>query len=419
VTSYSATQDIAPSQSAWYRLAAVLLVAVPPLDRAVPSVSVGVAAVSLTDAVVLVALAAVVLDSVWMRRAVVPTRVLGWSVALTTLTALFLLGEIRYYAEGTGLRQAISLALSGSYVLAIVFIARGCGMGSFTRPLLWIATINGGATILAGLFPNALGFLATRLHPESHSRAIWGIALPFRRTAGFFHGYEYNAIYLYAGMACALGYHARSPRLRYPAAVAVMVAGGIVTQSRSTWIGIILFAFCWAYYAPMLRPGGMARSAFARAALLTAAAAAAVPLFYLLRAFIGMNEKTYLARLYLSRLALEMVQDTPLLGRGYGSFASTGEKVVHNMFILVLYGTGLVGLLILMIVVFAPFVWVGRTRDRAWAWALAAPTMFAASTASALSFYSLWLVIGLVLAAPVASHVAPGVFAAALPSRQR
>ncbi len=216
-----------------------------------------------------------------------------------------------------------------------------------------------------------------------------------------------------SGLACALGAYAQSPRLRYIVATVVMVAGGVVTQSRSTWIGLILFAFCWAYYAPMLRPDGPARTAFSRAALLAVAAVlAAAPLFYLFRTFIVMHEKTYLARIYLSRLALEMVQDAPLLGRGYGSFAGEAGKVVHNMFILVLYGTGLVGLLLFLVVVFVPFLWVRGSRDRAWAWALGVPTMFSASTASALSFYSLWLVIGLVLAAPVASHVAPGVFLA-------
>jgi hypothetical protein len=380
-----------------WRGAAVVLLAVPILDQSLPRISIGAGGLSVADGCMFATTLPIVMAALRGRVVVVPHRLVMWVLALAALSALFVFGETRGDGRGLGLRQAAVLCLAGLYVSSVVIVVRAAGLKFCLQALVALATLNAIIIILAGLFPNQLGVLSARLHVVS--RKVSSFKLPFRRNAGLMSTYAYSALYTLAGLASARYLRHAEPRQWYSAASALLVVSAFVTQSRSTWLAVILYAAVAVYCGPVTRGVAEAVSGRRRVGFGLLAVTLAVPAGAGLMALVRMVPATVYARLYQYRVAWELFTSSPIAGTGYHAFLNAHrDHVVHNMFLTVLYSTGCLGLAAMAAVIGLPYVSAPQGRPRAWALSVGVPSLAVVSGASGLSYYSGWLVLGLMLA---------------------
>jgi O-antigen ligase len=337
--------------------------------------------------------------------------IMTWVVFLIVLCSLFMVGEFES-DSGFASRQALSLLACGIYVLEIYFISKALGLSFLLKCIIILAILNGLLTLVVGFFPGHFGFLVSNI--SETGRSIGEIKLPFVRNVGLFNHYGYSAAY----MLLAAGSNLLLSRGRFKAKTMlvffIIISSAIVTQSRATWVSVLLFTVLCFFYLPEFRGKMNPRYLMARKTVLCAILLLSVPVFYrVFMILVEIKRTTFFARIDQFALGLNLFYENAFFGSGYGKYYefATGSPI-HNMFVTVLYSTGAVGFSVFIVMLLMPLALLRRGCMRAWGVTVLLPISLVLSASSGLSYYSFWLAIGCLLAGtggkPVAGSMVCG-----------
>lgn len=305
-------------------------------------------------------------------------------------------------------RQFLSLLLAGVYVFSIITIARKTGVAFLMKWIVIISMVNSVFTILIGIFPNILQSLVFEI--SEHGRSLGGEKLPFVRNIGFFNHYGYGAAFLLLALGSTLFLSAGRIGRREVLVFIVILSSFVVTQSRAIWIAALLLISLMILFLPDLQGAQYRRIVWLRKALFILLAFASLPIMNVaFDLLVAMKSATFYNRIAAIFVGLDLFATNPLLGAGYGAYFAIEESgaALHNMYITVLYSTGLMGIIPFVLLMFLPLYKLHRKSFRAWGMITFLPILLVLSASSGLSFYSLWLAIGCVIAVGEAVAEAP------------
>ena len=370
-----------------------LLAILPFLDRTLSELILGTRAISIADMMI----PPLFIGALIEFRNGYPKRLLSFLFLIVLLSGLFILGETREGPQYISIRQGISILLAGAYAAAVALYIGKFGYRTLFRLIIALALFNSILTILAGFYPDLFSDFLYRVTEAGRSFA--GIRLPFVRNSGLFGHYGYHGAYIL--LAIAALYILKSDQAiewRFPWLIVLLMAI-VVTQSRATWISTVILFFGLLVLKPYVPLSGVHRMRHMWTILLMICVPfLALFAMNLVEYLVEARERTFYSRLSSFEDALHLFLDSPILGKGYGAYYIAEQThVLHNMTITVAYSTGVVGLALFMLLLFRPLFWSMPASTRAVLVSLMLSVYVLLNASSGLSYYSLWLNVGVVM----------------------
>lgn len=202
--------------------------------------------------------------------------------------------------------------------------------------------------------------LASALGRLTRSRELGVFRMPFVGSAVLFDNRGTYGIFMHAILPLVLLAFLRGPtkfaywkRIYTLPAFFVILAGIIVTQSRSSWAGTLLILF----FMPLLYLSEMRISRKVIAATIIAMVTLYMLPGYFYSDVKNMSAASVDVRISGYRLAEKLFIDNPILGAGDSNqyFISDQGVILHNTFFTVLVNNGLVGFIPFMTIFFITF----------------------------------------------------------------
>ena len=330
---------------------------------------------------------------VWQGKARLSKLVVTAFFYLTVLSALFVSLESLYFEKAV--HQAVSLLFAGLYLMLVASMKSLQQVFFLFKAVLIAAVVNAVITIIAGKFPSILDGLVYK--HSLFGRDMLGFSLPFVRNAGLLNHYGYNAAFQITALFLLLILMELGEIKRSLGIIIALVEffALLVTQSRATWLAFFVFAsFTLVRY--MINAKSVKKMAYIGVFI----ALIAVTTYMFLPAFewlINIKARSFYERIDQYREGIEYFLDSPIFGSGFGVyFATSPDHVLHNGWITILYSTGLVGISIFLIVWTLPLFRVKMFETRMRVVSLILPIAVIISASSGLSYYSVWLALGIV-----------------------
>lgn len=308
----------------------------------------------------------------------IPTIFVGLTTALATL---YITSDISNISSHT-FRQTFQIVFIGIYMYCISLNICQGQEKAFYKTVIFFSAINGFAILIIGLNPE--------LFPPGHSnnvRSLMGFTFWIDRSSGLFTIYAYAATY----MISALGYlillkEYNISKIRTSVIFALITSTLILMQSRLTWLSLIVFILLSVCYT-MYQKGKKTTS------FISLFLALIIPIS-ILPYLIAIKESSYNARIEHTKEAINLWQESPILGPGYTTFfQSNPDYFIHNGWAVVLFSTGIIGITLTVAIWLTPYL-LKKTRNNFFRnLMLLLPAAIIFSGSGALSFYAPWMVI--------------------------
>ena len=315
------------------------------------------------------------------------------------LVLMFFLDFFRYGAARLySLKEPLALIKMVLYVLSIACLARNPNLFMrFLKFIVYLAVFNAIIVLLVGFYVLDLDLMVWG--KSEAGRSVMGHRLPFRRTSGLFNHHGYFGMYLVLAMSIVLYFRDkfRSSRLL----LALLLGAAMVSQSRGMWLAVILLLGCYGLFWLGNKP----RLAWILISSMLILLVAALPFLYDLATsaydtLVSIKSNTVNMRLKAFSLALRLVGDVEIAGAGFRAWGATeNPHVLHNMYLAVLLGAGVLSLFVLLVLLSLPVLFQMFYRRQYVAFSVTAwlPCLLIVNFVSGLSYYSLWCVMGILL----------------------